>query len=381
MGKIKMAKNNEKGTVLMIAPKTDTFVGFRGDLIRDIRAKGYDVTVIVPEDECRKFFKENGVKVRLIGLKKNSFSVFNTVSYYNELKRIIREEKPDKVFAYTIKPVIFGSLAARKAGVKEIYSLICGLGMLFSSDSLKIKAVRGMVGCLYKRALKHNTKVIFQNRDDIDEFVKRGYVKRTQCELVNGSGVNLKKFTRNKLPTEPVSFLMVSRVLKEKGVMEYFKAAKIVKEKYPDVRFTYIGPVDKNKNALGLDELKPYIDAGVVNYVPQTNVVEKYVADSSVFVLPSYYREGIPKTLIEATAMGRPIITTNMPGCKETITEGINGWFVKTRNISDLSDKMEWMIKHKNKLQEMGDASYEKCLEKFTIEKINAEMMRIMGVE
>ena len=371
----------KKKKVLMVAPKTDTFVNFRGDLIRDIRAKGYDVTVIVPEDVCRQFFKDNGVKVRLIGLKKNSFSVFNTVSYYNELKRIIREEKPDKVFAYTIKPVIFGSLAAKKAGVKEIYSLICGLGMLFCSDSLKIKLIRSAVGVLYKRALKCNNKVIFQNQDDIDELVKLRYVKRKQCELVSGSGVNLKKFKRNKLPSGPVSFLMVARVLKEKGVMEYFKAASIVKEQHPEAFFRYIGPIDKNKNAIAMSALKEYISTGMVDYIPGTDNVAKYVAECSVFVLPSYYREGIPKTLIEATAMGRPIITTNTPGCKETVTEGINGWFVKTRNISDLSDKMEWMIKHKNKLQEMGDKSYEMCLERFTIDKINAEMMRIMGVE
>lgn len=367
-------------TVLMIAPQTDTFVNFRGDLIKDIRAKGYDVTVVVPEDMCREFFKKNGVKVRLIGLNKNSFSVFNTRDYYNELVKIMREEKPDKVFSYTIKPVIFGSLAAKKAGVKEIYSLICGLGMLFCSNSFKIRMVRSAVGVLYKKALKCNKKVIFQNQDDIDEFVKLGYVKRSQCELVNGSGVNLKRFKRNELPKDEVAFLMVSRVLKEKGVMEYLKAASKVKESRPEVQFRYIGPVDKNKNALSMSELKPYFQDGTVDYVPHTNDVAGYVAKCSVFVLPSYYREGIPKTLIEATAMGRPIITTKTPGCKETVVEGKNGYFVKARNVDDLADKMLWMVNNAKKLPKMGEESYKMCLDKFTIEKINAEMMRIMGV-
>lgn len=368
-------------TVLMIAPQTDTFVNFRGDLICDIRKKGYDVTVVVPEDMCREFFEKNDVKVRLIGLKKNSFSVFNTWDYYRELVKIIREEKPAKVFSYTIKPVIFGSLAAKKAGVKEIYSLICGLGMLFCSDSFKVRLVRSGVGTLYKKALKYNTKVIFQNQDDIDEFVKLGYVRKEQCELVNGSGVNLKKFKRNKLPAGPVSFLMVARVLKEKGVIEYFKAASVVKEKYPEVFFRYIGPIDKNKNAISMDALKEYIDTGTVDYIPGTDNVAKYVAECSVFVLPSYYREGIPKTLIESTAMGRPIITTDMPGCRETVAEGKNGVFVKTRSAKDLAEKMIWMVENKNKLQKMGDESYKICLEEFTIDKINAEMMRIMGVK
>ena len=369
-----------KKKILMIAPQTDTFVNFRGDLIRDIRKKGYNVTVVVPENECQDFFKAAGVKVRLIDLKKNSFSVLNTTSYYKELVRIISEEKPDKVFAYTIKPVIFGSLAAKKAGVEGIYSLICGLGMLFCSDSWKVKLVRTGVGVLYKRALKCNTKVIFQNKDDIEEFVSRGYVERGKCELVDGSGVNLKKFKRNELPKNDMAFLMVSRVLKEKGVMEYLKAAAMVKNHYPEVNFRYIGAIDKNKNALRMDQLNPYIEDGTVDYIPGTNEVAKYIAKCNVFVLPSYYREGIPKTLIEALAMGRPILTTNTPGCRETVIDGENGLFVQTKRAKDLALKMIWMIKHREKLQKMGDKSYEMCLERFTIEKINAEMMRIMEV-
>ena len=368
-------------TILMIAPKTDTFVNFRGDLIRDIRKKGYNVTVVVPENDCREFFEKNGVKVRLINLDKNSFSLFNTSNYYKNLKKIIEEEKPDKVFSYTIKPVIFGSLAAKKAGVEEIYSLICGLGMLFSSNSLKVRLIRSGVGVLYKRALKCNTRVIFQNIDDVKEFVKRGYVKKEQCRLVNGSGVNLKKFVRNELPSGNLSFWMVSRVLREKGVMEYLKAASIVKNQYPEVTFRYIGPIDKNKNALSMKAIKPYVEDGTVDYIAKTDNVAKYISKCDVFVLPSYYREGIPKTLIEATAMGRPILTTNTPGCKETVVEGENGFFVKVKHTDDLAKKMVWMIEHRDELRAMGDKSYKMCLEKFTIEKIDKRMMDIMEVK
>ena len=365
----------------MIAPQTDTFVNFRGDLIRDIRKKGYSVTVVVPEDKCREFFNKSGVKVRLIDLKKNSFSLLNTSSYYKELVKIISEERPNKVFAYTIKPVIFGSLAAKKAGVKEIYSLICGLGMLFCSDSWKVKLVRSGVGVLYKRALKCNTKVIFQNKDDIDEFVGRGYVERDKCELVDGSGVNLKKFPHTELPAKGMSFLMVSRVLKEKGVMEYLKAAAMVKNHHPEVMFRYIGAIDKNKNAIKAELINPYIEDGTVDYIAGTDNVAKYIAKCNAFVLPSYYREGIPKTLLEAMAMGRPILTTNTPGCRETVVDGENGFFVQTKRAKDLALKMVWMIKNRDKLQEMGDKSYEMCLERFTIDKINNRMMEIMEIK
>ncbi|MBR2641464.1 glycosyltransferase family 4 protein [Candidatus Saccharibacteria bacterium] len=388
-----MPKNNARETIdnanlaakakkfLMVGPKTKAVVNFRGDLLCDIKKKGYEVVVVVPENVDKSFFKQNGIKVRLVNLNKNSLSVFGAFSYYRNLKKIIKEEAPDKVFSFTIKPVIFGSIAANRAGVKEIYSLICGLGMIFSSDTLKMHILRFVGSHLYKYALKYNKKVIFQNRDDINEFVARELVKRSQCELVNGSGVNLKKFSRNNLPKDKVSFLMVSRVIKEKGVMEYFKAAKIVKEKYPDAEFAYIGAIDKNKNAINMEELKPFIDEGVIKYIPETNHVEKYVGECSVFVLPTYYREGIPRTLLEAMAMGRPILTTNTPGCRETIAEGENGYFVKAKRAKDLADKIIYMIEHRSDLQKMGDKSYQMCLEKFTIEIIDERMLEVMGVE
>lgn len=366
------------GKILMVAPKTSTFINFRGDLMKDIRKKGNDIIAVIPEKGYEKFFEENGIKIRYIGLDKNSYSLFNAYHYYKDLISIMKEEKPDKVFSYTIKPVIFGSLAAKKAKVSEIYSLVCGLGLLFASNTLKIKVLRTICGIGYKMAFKANKKVIFQNQDDIDEFVKREYVLREKCELVNGSGVNLEKFKRNKLP-KTMNFLMVSRVLKEKGVMEYFEAAKMVKEQYPKVTFTYIGAIDKNKNAINLDTLKPYIDNKIVEYIPETNTVEKYIEKSSVFVLPSYYREGIPRTLIEATAMGRPIITTDTPGCRETI-QNKNGLFVNTRDSKDLADKMIELIEKKENLQEMGDKSFELCKEKFTIDIIDKKMMSIMEV-
>lgn len=366
--------------ILMIAPKTSTFINFRGDLIKDIKNKNYDITVIVPEKGYENFFEEIGVKIKYINLDKNSYSIFNALSYYKDLVKIIKEESPDKVFSYTIKPVIFGSLAARKAKVKEIYSLICGLGYLFAVNIFKVKILRNICGLAYKLALKYNSKVIFQNKDDIEEFVKRGYVSREKCELVNGSGVNLTKFKKNKIPKN-VSFIMVSRVLKEKGVIEYFEAAKRIKEKYKDVKFTYIGAIDKTSNSINLDVLKPYIDNNIVEYIPETNEVEKYIAKSSIFVLPSYYREGIPRTLIEATAMARPIITTKTPGCKETVINGKNGYFVEIKSIDDLVNKMELMIKKQDRLQDMGEESYKLCLKKFTIDIINKRMMDIMGVE
>ncbi|MBQ3293618.1 glycosyltransferase family 4 protein [Candidatus Saccharibacteria bacterium] len=368
-----------KKKIVFVAPQTKSLINFRGDLMKDIVKKGYAVVAVIPEDESREFFIKNHIKTRLLVMDKNSTSIFQNISYYKKLKQIIKEEKPDKVFCYTIKPVIFGSIAAHKAGIKEIYSLICGLGYVYSANGTKHKLLQKICDKAYKHALKYNKKVIFQNQDDIDEFVKRKNLSKAKCELVNGSGVNLNKFKRNDLP-KGISFLMVSRILKGKGVMEYFEAARIVKEKYPQVHFTYIGQIDHGQSAIKYDGIKPYIDDGIVEYVSYTTHAEKYFEKCSVFVLPSYYREGIPRTLIEATAMGRPIITTKTPGCKETVVDGKNGYFVKPRSAKNLAEKMILMIKNSDQLQKMGDTSYSLCLEKFDIKIINDQMLKIMEV-
>ena len=345
--------------------------------MNDIVNKKYEVVAIVPEDVYDEQFKKLGVRKIVLKFNKTSLSPFASLKYLAGLKKRLKEEKPDKVFSYAMKPVIFGSIAAHKAKVKEIYSLVCGLGYVYAVDTFKTKILRFICGKLYKQAFKYNKKVIFQNIDDIKEFSKRKYIKEEKCKLVNGSGVDLNVFKKNALPNNN-SFIMVSRIIKEKGVKEYFEAASIIKEKYPESKFTYIGMYDKSYEQ-DFDELKKYIDKKIVEYIPETNMVADYVSKHAIFVLPSYYREGIPKTLLEATAMGRPIITTNTPGCKETIVDGVNGYFVNIKDVNDLVDKMEKMINNSD-LQQMGDESYKICLNKFDIKIINNKMISIMEI-
>jgi len=363
--------------IIFIAPKTSTLLNFRGQLMNDITNKKYEVVAIVPEDGYDEEFKKLGVRKIVLKFNKTSLSPFASLKYLSGLKKILKEEKPDKVFSYAMKPVIFGSIAAHKAKVNEIYSLVCGLGYVYAVDSFKTKILRLICGILYKHAFKYNKKVIFQNIDDINEFSKRKYIKKEKCELVNGSGVDLNIFKKNDLPNNN-SFIMVSRIIKEKGVKEYFEAASIIKEKYPKTKFTYIGMYDKSYEK-DFEALKKYIDKGIVEYIPETNKVADYVSKNAIFVLPSYYREGIPKTLLEATAMGRPIITTNTPGCRETVIDGVNGYFVNTKDVNDLVDKMEKMINNDN-IKQMGNESYKICSEKFDIKIINDKMMEIMEI-
>ena len=189
----------------------------------------------------------------------------------------------------------------------------------------------------------------------------------------------MRKFKKAPLPKR-FSFLMISRILKQKGVFEYFDAAKIVKTIYPDIRFIYIGAVDKTKDSFSMEILKnEYIDKGVVEYVEETNDVVPFITNSTVMVLPSY-REGVPRTLLEALSIGRPIITTEVPGCKETVKEGINGFKVPLKDKNALVERMIFMIENKDKLQRMAEESHKYCKERFDVNIINIKMLEILKI-
>ena len=317
------------------------------------------------------------IKKIILKFDKTSISFFKSINYVLKLKKILNQIKPDKVFVYAIKPVILGSIAAHLAHVPQIYSLVCGLGYVYSVNSLKMKIVRLICNRGYKVAFGYNEKVIFQNQDDINYFTKKHIIEKKKTTLVNGSGVDLNKFVKNKLPNHN-SFIMISRVLKEKGVLEYFEAARIIKQKYPETKFTYVGAYDQSYQK-DFYHIQKYIDDKIVEYIPETNKVADFLTSHAIFVLPTYYREGIPKTILEACAIGRPIITTNTPGCKQTIKEGINGYFVKPKDANDLALKMELMLKNPH-LQKMGNESYKLCKQKFNINLINKQMMDIMEI-
>lgn len=372
-------KNSKK--MMVIAPKAKSIINFRGDLIKEIIKRGYEVIVVCPEHGQEENLKKIGVKkVIVIKMNKTSINVFSNIQYYKELKKTIELERPDKIFAYTIKPVIFGCIAAKKCKVEDIYPMLPGIGMVYLKNDMKTKIIRIICGIAYKKALKNAKKVIFQNSDDKAEFLKRKYLKEEKCEVVDGSGVNLERFSRNPLPKENI-FVMVSRILKEKGVIEYCKAAKIVKSKYPNAEFLYLGAEDNTHNSLKLKDIEEYTNDNIVKYCGTTDDVPSFLKKVTVSVLPSYYREGIPRTLLEALAMGRPIITTNSVGCKETVKDGKNGFLVPIKDVNALAEKMTYMIEHRVELERMSDESYKYCKERFDVNIINKRMLEIMEIE
>lgn len=297
---------------LIIASKTSIFIKFRLDLVKEILKKGYSVVVIAPEKDKTGCLKKLGVKLIEVSLNKASFSIFKDIKYILNLIKIIKSEKPDKVFCYNIKPVIFGCIASKIANVKEIYPMITGLGYIYSKNTLKFNIFQFFCSLGYKLAFKFSSKVIFQNHDDVFELsTKRKLLDISKCVVVNGSGVNMNEFAKAKLPNK-ISFLMVSRILSLKGIKEYFEAAKIVKNKYPKVKFVFVGSSDNSPLSFDINNYyDEYIKSGIIEFHKNSNNVKKFLEECSIFVLPSYYREGIPRALLEALSVGRAIITTN----------------------------------------------------------------------
>lgn len=364
--------------ILIVSPKNKTVFNFRGDLVKDMIAQGHEVMVTGPNRDFVEDIMALGVKEFIeVPFVKDNTSIKGDIAYYRQLVKVMKEKKPDMVFAYTIKPVVYGSMAAKRAKVKHIYAMVTGLGRVYTSNSLKTKIIRLITKVLYSRAFRCCDKVIFQNGDDINELVEQKYLTRSKTELVNGSGVNMERFARSPLPETP-AFLMVGRIIKEKGVMEFCEAARQVKKNHPESTFTLLGGFDSSIGALKESDIKPYIEDGSIGFPGEVKDPVAFYGKSSVFVLPSFYREGLPRTILEAMSCGRAVITTNWPGCREAIVDGENGFLVEPKNAAQLAEKMTALIEDKGKLNAMCDAAYECCKSRYSVEIINAQMRAIM---
>lgn len=364
--------------ILVVSPKNKTVFNFRGDLIRDMIAHGHEVMVVGPNRDYLEDVLALGITEFIeVKLVKDNTSVTGDLAYLKKLIQVMKEKKPDLVFGYTIKPVIYGSIAAKMAGVPRIYAMVTGLGRVYASAGLKARAVRMVTKNLYKQAFRVCDKVIFQNRDDIDQLVRQNYLPREKTVQVNGSGVNMDRFARTALPAEPV-FLMVSRIIREKGVMEYCRAARAVRKEYPNARFILLGGFDTSIGALKPEDIQLFIDDGSIEFPGEVKDPVSFYQKSAVFVLPSYYREGLPRTLLEAMSCGRAIVTTDWPGCREPVEDGVNGFMVPVKDAQALTEKLLLLAGDRQMLERMADAAYESCRARFEVGIINEQMRGAM---
>ncbi len=364
--------------VLVISPKNKTIFNFRGDLIKAMIANGHEVYAIGPNREFIDDVMALGIKEFIeVPFVKDNTSIFGDLKYCSRLTKVIKGLAPDLVFSYTIKPVIYGSIAAYRAGVRKIYPMVTGLGRVYASDSAKAKLVRALVGVLFKNAFKKSNKVLFQNHDDLNRFVELGYVPRNKTEHVDGSGVNMTRFAFDGLTDEPV-FLMTSRVIKEKGIFEYCRAARIVKQQHPEAKCILLGGFDSSIGAIAPADIQEYIEDGSIEFPGETKDVVPFLKQCRFFVLPTYYCEGLPRTILEAMAMGRPVITTDWPGCRDAVKDGVNGFLVEPKNAEMLAEKMLAVLADDELAVSMSEKALESCRTTYDVNVVNQKMLGIM---
>lgn len=365
--------------LLLISPKNRSVYNFRGDLIKKIISKGYTVKATGPDMTDVDKIKALGAEFVEIPFNKDNTSILGDIKYCLSLYKLMKKEKPDAVIGYTIKPTIYGSIAAKLAHVKNIGVLMSGAGFTFTSKTVKAKILGFLVKFLYRISLHCANTVIFFNPDDKKEFCESHLVNPKKCYVVGGSGVNMQHFEPKPYPLT-LSFFMISRLLKCKGVREYLAAADIIKKEYPSVNFYLLGKIEYDMlDSVPKSDIDDYLNRGVVELFPETHDVRPYFEMASVYVLPSY-REGVPRSVLEAMAMARPVITTDTNGCRETVRDGVNGFLVPVKNVALLAEAMKKFIINPDLVEKMGTESLNYCKEKFDVEQVNEDVCKYMKI-
>lgn len=366
--------------IIVLSSHTPSLFWFRMDMMEDFIKAGHSVIAVGPADELQwqNKFLEKGIEYLNVNVSRNGLNPLHDYQTYLELKTLFSKIKPDKIFVYQAKTIIYGAIAAKQNEISEVYPLVAGLGSIFRGTGLKNKILKTVLSKQYKYAFRFCKTVFFQNNDDLHEFVSAGIIQSEKTVIINGSGVNLEKFVPQPLPEKP-AFLYIGRLLKDKGIVEYLEACKAIKKEFPEVKCLLVGPFDSNPSALKPQELQYYIDSGAIKYFGEQNDVRPFISKCSVYVLPSYH-EGTPKTVLEAMAMARPVITTDAPGCRETVIDGKNGFLVPIKNSKAVAEKMEWFITNLFEIERMGMESLKICQKKFDVKKVNLEMIQHMDL-
>lgn len=354
---------------------------FRGHLIRDLVATGNEVIIMANNASEQHLAEFSSLGARYINcpVLRTSLNPLHDIKVFLKFLRVFVLEKPDCVVSYTVKPVIWSGIALRLFPNIRFIGMITGLGYAFGGQGRSRNLVNAVVKFLYKRSLVNAYAVIFQNPDNKASFIELGLVDPSKAYVVNGSGVDLEYFSYHPYDTgeNRISFLMMARLLKDKGIHEYLAAASALKSEYNNVDFVLLGYEDMSENAVSIAEINKLDKAGVISYAGFVNDVREFLIRSSVYVLPSYH-EGLPRSVLEAMATGRPIITTNVPGCRETVVDGVNGWLVPKADKEALAEKMRWFLDNCAEINEMGASSRDIAVEKFDVKKVNKDILDIV---
>jgi glycosyltransferase involved in cell wall biosynthesis len=329
--------------VLISINTTWNFLNFRSGLIRALVSQGYDVVVVAPPDKYINQVVALGCRHISLPMDSQGLNPIADIILFLRFFKLMLRERPNFYLAYTIKPNIYGSLAAAILGISVINN-VAGLGSVFDSKGW----LNWLVRQLYRVSFIKSKKIFFQNFEDRQAFISGGLVRRDVTDRLPGSGVDLALFSLSPMPiraTSPIRFLLIARMLWAKGVGDYVQAARFIRQRGANAEFFLLGSQEvENPSCITKEQMREWVDEGIVNYLGMSDNVRQEIVQADCIVLPSFYREGTPRALLEAAAIGRPIITTDNVGCRDVVDDGLSGFLCRPRDAKDLAEKMELML-------------------------------------
>ena len=371
--------------VVVIGGWAPSLTKFRGPLLAAMVERGHEVIAMAAQgslgEDVGRTLASIGVAYEPIQLERTGIDPVADVRTIRELARRIARRAPDLVFGYTIKPVIYGSIAARLAGVPRRAAMITGMGSaLTQTHTLKQRAVAAVARQLYRVGLAQCQVVIFQNTDDRDELARLGAIpKAARTAIVRGSGVDLAHYQAQPLPSGPPVFLFLGRLLRDKGIDEYVAAARAVRERHPEARFRIAGWLDPNPESLTQRQLDALSAEGTIEYLGAPDDVRPHLAAAHALVLPSY-REGTPRSVLEAMSMKRAVITTSAPGCRETVIDGESGLIVPVRDRQALAAAMLSLLESPGLIERLATAAHARAVELYDARTVAGTVLAALGL-
>lgn len=366
--------------ILIVSGAASSMVRFRSAFLAALIANGHDVVAVVPTDEPDwvERLKASGVTVIPYAMNRTGVNPFADLLVLFRLREIIRRERPDRILAYSHKPVLYGLAVS---GGRPFFGILTGLGYVFTGNGWKQRLIRIVFRCVYPPLLRRASALLFLNADDAEVFARGGLsCLGLNVGIIPGEGVDPVRFPATPPPAAPVRFLMLARLLRDKGVREYAAAARRVKALYPEIEFHLAGGADSNPTAIPVAEVKGWEREGILTYHGEVTDVRPLIAETSVYVLPSY-REGMPVSVMEAMSMGRPIIVTDVPGCRAAVRDGDNGLLVPPADASALAEAMLRLIDRPDERLRMGARSRQRIESEFSQRTVNARLFTFLGLE
>lgn len=364
----------------LIGNQAFSMLNFRGDLISALVAEGVEVFALAPNytDDQRRQMRSLGATPVDYRMQRNGINPIADSLTFFSLVSALRPLKADVVLSYAIKPVIYGTLAAAAVGIPRRFALIEGLGHVFlNKPGLKGRLIKAVALKLYRMALNCADQTLFLNKDDKDDFIALRLVEPEKAKIIGAIGIDLDKWQPAPPVFDPVTFLFVGRLLREKGILEFIEAARRVKQVHASVRFIVVGDIDTNPSSVSREDVARWVNEGLIRSPGHVDVAP-WLAKASVFVLPSY-REGVPRSTQEAMACARAVITTDVPGCRETVIDGQNGFLVSAKDVAALADAMSRYVDKPELISVHGAQGRSMAEQMFDVYDSNNRLIRLLN--